>query len=359
MTLSTAFKNEFYREILSSSLAYNTLVAYEKAWSRFEDYCADKDLDPLSATPDDVIDFLIELATDASPLSGKMLSMGTVMLYRSALNKKYFNAELVSPASHPKVNGVLKGLTRIRGAACRRVKALREYHIQKMLACCEQKAAVPATRLIGLRDAAIIVTGFAGALRRSEICGLTVNDITIINSSGSQQPQKMFITIRQSKTDQAGRGQKIAVPEGKRLKPVQRLRTWLDEAGITKGYVFQSMRRGGSLRGLPMHHSDVVRLVKHYAGEIGLDETEIAGHSLRAGFVTSAAVHRARLGQDHGYYPAHQSCNGNEIYTRHRVLQRPRRGEIFITCSTRVEQRAAGNSEKACCDITFFYLNNN
>ena len=295
MALSTAFKNDFYREVLSSSLAYNTLVAYEKGWSRFEDYCAGKGIDPLAVTPDDVIDFIIELATRLSPLSGKMLSMGTVMLYRSAINNRYVSAGLVSPTKHPRVNDVLKGLARIRGVAGRQVKALREYHIQKMLGCCDQKAAVPSTRLIGLRDAAIIVTGFAGALRRSELCGLTVNDISIVNSTGKQQPRKMFITVRQSKTDQEGRGQKIAVPEGRHLKPVKRLRTWLDEAGITRGYVFQTMRRGGSLRGLPMHHSDIARLLKHYAGQIGLDESEIAGHSLRAGFVTSAAVHRARL----------------------------------------------------------------
>ena len=158
MTLSTALKSDFYREILSSSLAYNTLVAYEKGWSRFEDYCAGKELDPLSVTPDEVMDFLIELATHASPSSGKMLSMGTVALYRSAINKRYVNAGLVSPTADPKVNDVLKGLTRIRGAACRQVKALRDYHIQKMLACCDEKAAVPSTRLIALRDAALIVT---------------------------------------------------------------------------------------------------------------------------------------------------------------------------------------------------------
>ena len=294
MTLSTAFKNDFYHEVLSSSLAYNTLLAYKVGWSRFEDYCAGKGLDPLSATTEDVINFLIELATHISPLSGKMLSMATLMLYRSAINKRYVNAGLESPASDRKVNDALKGLTRIRGAACRRVKALREYDIQKMLACCDKKAAVPSTRLIALRDAAIIVIGFASALRRSEICGLTVNDISIINSAGKQR-QKMFITIRQSKTDQEGKGHKIAVPEGKRLKPIKRLRTWLDESGITRGYVFQTMRRNGALRGSPMHHSDIARLVKHYARQIGLDEKEIAGHSLRAGFVTSAAVHRARL----------------------------------------------------------------
>ena len=85
------------------------------------------------------------------------------------------------------------------------------------------------------------------------------------------------------------------MPDGRRLKPIKRLRTWLAESGITRGYVFQTMRRGGSLTGLPLHHSDIARLVKHYAAQIGLDETEIAGHSLRAGFVTSAAVHHARL----------------------------------------------------------------
>ena len=63
----------------------------------------------------------------------------------------------------------------------------------------------------------------------------------------------------------------------------------------TKGPLFRSLWRGGRLRGRRLHHSDIPRLVKHYAQEIGLDPAEYSGHSLRAGFVTSAAVHGARL----------------------------------------------------------------
>ncbi len=284
----TTHEGDFYGEVLSSELANNTRIAYHKGWCCFEDYCLDKNIDPFSATPEEIVDFIIELATHPSPKSGKTLSMGTVLLYRSGINKKYTEVGKVSPANHPKVNAVFKGLGRIRGTASRQVKALREHHIKKMLDRCDGT-------LIGLRDAAIIAIGFAGALRRSEICGLTVDDIEFIKPVKGGGSKKMFIYIRKSKTDQQGKGQKIAIPEGKYLKPIQRLQNWLQASGITQGHVFQTMKRGGSLRGKPMHHSDIPRLVKRYAELIGLDPKEVSGHSLRAGFVTSAAVHHARL----------------------------------------------------------------
>ena len=105
----------------------------------------------------------------------------------------------------------------------------------------------------------------------------------------------MFVYVRRSKTDQEGKGHKIAILGGKYLKPVQRLVAWLEASGITNGPVFQTMKRGGTLRGRPLHHSDVPRLVKHYAKLVGLDSKDFSGHSLRAGFVTSAACHNARL----------------------------------------------------------------
>lgn len=288
MKILTLDNRDFYSEVLSSALAKNTRIAYEKGWSCFEDYCASRKIDPFSATPEEVADFLIELATRPSPKSGKTLSMGTVALYKSGINKKYAEAGMVSPMSHPEVNAVFKGLSRIKGTASRQVKALREHHIKRMLDQCGDT-------LIGLRDAAILAVGFAGALRRSEICGLAVDDIEFIKPANGRSSKKMFVHIRKSKTDQEGRGQKIAIPEGKHLRPVQRLRDWLEASGITGGYLFQTMKRGGRLRGLPLHHSDVPRLVKHYAGLVGLDSKEVSGHSLRAGFVTSAAVHNARL----------------------------------------------------------------
>ncbi len=217
-----------------------------------------------------------------------MLSIGTLVLYRSAINHKFIEAGIASPTNHPSVKATLRGLSRIKGSSCRQVMALREHHIENMLSFCDES-------LIGLRNAAIISLGFAGALRRSEICGLMVDDVEIIQQPDGQHSKQMILYIRKSKTDQEGRGQKIAIPDGKRLKPITRLQSWLETSKIVNGYLFQTMRRGGTLRGLPLHHSDIPRLVKHYAELIGLDPSNVSGHSLRAGFVTSAAVHNARL----------------------------------------------------------------
>ena len=76
---------------------------------------------------------------------------------------------------------------------------------------------------------------------------------------------------------------------------MSRVRAWLKVAGIRDGFLFQTFRRGGLPSGRAIDHSEVPRLVKKYAAKIGLDPAEYSGHSLRAGFVTSAVAHRARL----------------------------------------------------------------
>ena len=280
MKKSSKNNGSFYDDVLSSSLADNTRIAYDKGWACFQDYCVQAGVNPMAATPDQVTDFFIA--------NGKKLSVGTLYLYRSAINRQYVEAHKSSPTSHPKVIAVLKGLQRMRGTAPRRVQALREHHILRMLEQCGDS-------LIGLRNAAVISLGFSAALRRSEICALTMDDIQIIPPNHGDDTRRMFVHIRKSKTDQAGRGQRIAVPEGQKIKPIKRLEDWLQSSGITRGFVFQTMVRGGGLRGRPLHHADIPRLLKHYAGTIGLNPGEISGHSLRAGFVTSAAVHHARL----------------------------------------------------------------
>lgn len=273
-----------YDDIISSVLADNTRIAYEKGWKLWENYCVAKGVCSLPAHHEDIANFLISVATTHGA-NGKFPAFGTVILWRSAINRKHVDEDLTSATNHPHVVRVLKGLSRIIGKPPRQVKALREHHIKAMLACC------PKTR-IGFRDAAILVLGFSAALRRSEICNLTVDDIEMIDDD---EDLRMFVHIRKSKTDQCGNGQKIAVPEGKKLRPIAHLRKWLKVSGIVRGHVFQTMSRGGGLRGAPMHHSDIPRLVKYYAERIGLEPSDIAAHSLRAGFVTSAAVHRARL----------------------------------------------------------------
>lgn len=287
METLTSIDNESQQEMLALELADNTRIAYGKGWRRFEDYCTEQHIeDPLSASPGEVARFLVDLATSPNPLSGVTPSMGTVMLYKSAVSKRFTEAGKPSPTNDQKVRSTLKGLARVKGSSRRKVEALREYHIEAMLRAC------PNT-LIGRRDAAILAVGFAGALRRSEICNLNVRDVEFLESN--DDGDRMWLTIRQSKTDQEGRGQRVAVVDGSGIRPIQRLRLWLEQSGITEGPLFQTMRRGGHLRGRAMHHSDIPRIVKHYASVTGLNPEEISGHSLRAGFVTSAAAHHARL----------------------------------------------------------------
>ncbi len=279
---------DLQRKALSSELSDNTRTAYQKGWSRFLDYCvAESIVDPLSVSPGEVARFFVYLATRPSPQSGMILSMGTVMLYKSAVNKKYLDAGKPSPTNHPVVRSTLRGLARLKGSSSRKVEALREYHIEAMLQACSNT-------LIGKRDAAIIAVGFAGALRRSEICNLIVDDVEFLDAREHDE-DRMCLMIRRSKTDPQGKGQRVAILDGRGIRPIKRLRLWLKSSGITSGPLFQTMKRGGHLRGKPMHHSDIPRIVKHYAELIGLDPKDIAGHSLRAGFVTSAAVHHARL----------------------------------------------------------------
>ncbi len=288
MNPSGMIGQSFHTDVLFSSLARNTRIAYEKGWSRFIEYCDEVEIvEPLSASPDQVAGFLIHLATNPSARSGTVLSMGTVTLYKSAVNRKFTEAGKSSPTNHPIVRATLKGMARLKGTACRRVEALREYQIQAMLSQCPDTT-------IGRRDAAIISVGFAGALRRSEICDLMVDDVEFLEPENGSS-RRMFLTIRRSKTDQQGRGQRIAILDGSVIRPIHRLQVWLRASRIKSGPLFQSMKRGGHVQGRPLHHSDIPRIVKHYASRIGLNPKEVAGHSLRAGFVTSAAVHRARL----------------------------------------------------------------
>ena len=287
MIESTNQKCDLFSEVLSSALADNTKIAYEKGWNYFSNWCEKAGVEPLSATADEMANFFFESATQPSIHSETVLSIGTMILYRSAINHKYVEAGIISPTNHPFVKATIRGLVRVRGSSHRQVLALREFHIEQMLSYCDES-------LIGLRNAAIISLGFAGALRRSEICGLTVNDFEIFECL-DKKAKHMILYIRKSKTDQEGKGQKIAIPNGEKLKPITRLQDWLTASEIVDGHLFQTMRRGGYLRGKPMHHSDIPRLVKHYANLIGLDPTNVSGHSLRAGFVTSAAVHNARL----------------------------------------------------------------
>lgn len=274
--------SRLFEQLQAASQADNTRIAYAKGWRCFVRHCERHGIAPLSATPEQAAEFFAEAASQPSSATGKPLSVATLTIYRSAISRRYAEAGCDSPAAGQEVKDVLRGIARLRDERPRQAAALRDHHLVAILKLC---SGTP----IGLRDAALLSVGFAAALRRSELCSLTVDDVEF------EHEDRMVIRICRSKTDQVGEGQRVAVPEGKSVKPVSRLRAWLSAGRIREGCLFQTMRRGGKPTGRPLHHSDVSRLVKHYATRIGLDPKEFSAHSLRAGFVTSAAAHHARL----------------------------------------------------------------
>jgi integrase len=142
--------------------------------------------------------------------------------------------------------------------------------------------------LIGVRDRALLGLGFAGAFRRSELVALQVEDLTEV-------PDGLRVLIRHSKTDQEGQGQEIAILRGVRICPVEAVQQWLARAEINSGPVFREVKKGGKVQAAALSAQSVALLIKRYAVRAGLDPKVFAGHSLRAGFLTSAAEHGASI----------------------------------------------------------------
>jgi integrase len=144
-------------------------------------------------------------------------------------------------------------------------------------------AATPES-LLGARDRALLLLGFAGAFRRSELVALAVVDLDFTRDG-------LVVTLRRSKTHQEGEGRKLGVPFGSRPEscPVRAVQDWLQAAGISAGLVLRSINRHGHLGTALTAHS-VALVVKRYAAAAGLEAARYAGHSLRSGLATSAAV---------------------------------------------------------------------
>ena len=179
------------------------------------------------------------------------------------------------PTGSEGVKAVLRGIRRTIGAAKQGKAPATADLIGQMIALCPHS-------MIGRRDRALLCLGFAGAFRRSELCALEVGDLTEV-------PDGLRILIRRSKGDQEGQGQEVAIPRGYRLRPVEAVQAWLAAAEISSGPVFRAVAQGGKVSDAPLAEDSAARIVKRYARRVGLDPASYAGHSLRSGFLTSAA----------------------------------------------------------------------
>ena len=136
-----------------------------------------------------------------------------------------------------------------------------------------------------MRDRALLLAGFAGAFRRSELVGLDVSDLEF-NSAG------LIVNIRRSKTDQEGQGRKVGLPYGSTpvTCPVRALEAWLAVLGTDEGPLFRGINRHGHLAGRRLTAQSVALVIKRRAAQAGMETRDLAGHSLRAGLATAAAA---------------------------------------------------------------------
>jgi site-specific recombinase XerD len=260
-------------ELAREEKAASTRRAYRSDFRIFHAWCQDRAVSSLPAAPETVAAFLardVEAGSRPSTLGRRV----------SAIRYAHKLAGHPAPTDDERVKATMRGIRRSLGTAPRKkVPATAERIVAMALAAGED--------IKGLRDRAVLLLGFAGAFRRSELVALNVEDL-------EESELGFKVIIRHSKTDQEGAGQTIAIIRGRVACPVTALKTWLEAAGITSGPIFHSVKKGGAVAGrLPAQ--SVADIVKIYAERVGLDPAMFAGHSMRSGFLTSAAKRGASI----------------------------------------------------------------
>ena len=253
---------------LTNSKATNTKRAYTSDWRLFTDWCATHGLQELPATPETIAYYLTFLGSShkASTIKRKM----------AAISQRHKSANLESPTGHPLVQGVWQGIQRTIGTRESGKEAL-------WLADLRQVVGILPNDLMGIRNRALLVIGWAGALRRSELVGIDVEHMRFTADG-------LMLTIEHSKTDQQGAGQVIALPYGSNRStcPVRSVQEWLSASGITSGPLFRRIDRHGNLYERLTAQS-VRLIVKKNCQEAGLPSASYGAHSLRSGFCSTAA----------------------------------------------------------------------
>ncbi len=252
------------------SRAEATKRAYTSDWQRFSSWCELTVAKSLPASPQTVAAYIAHLADQ-----GK--AVATIVRALASISQAHQIAGYDSPSRSEHVRTVLKGIKRANGIAQRQAAAATVPVLRQMI------DSLP-DNLLGIRDRALLLIGFAGALRRSELVALTVADIEFVSEG-------VVITVRRSKTDQDAAGRQIGIPFGMAAAtcPVGALQAWLDATGIADGPIFRRVDRWQNLRDKPLAPQAVALIVKAAAERAGLDADRFSGHSLRAGLATAAA----------------------------------------------------------------------
>ena len=255
----------------SAADAPSTLRAYKADLANFKAWCIERHIDPMPSTPEIVGAYLAD--------AGRGYALSTLRRRVAAIARAHRIARQPLDTRHPAIRETLRGIGRTHGEPPRRSAALTTADIKQLLVVCGDDMA-------GVRDQALFLVCFAGALRRSELVGLDVEHVTWTTEG-------LTLLITRSKTDKEGAGAEIGIPFGGTPEtcPVKALRLWLDQAEIETGPIFRKVDRWGKVHGSRLDPDAVRQVLKKRAAEAGLSGTiwePITPHGMRAGFVTTA-----------------------------------------------------------------------
>ena len=256
-------------EYVAAAKAPNTVRAYRSDWREFSAWAAWRGIEALPAAPETLALYLTDLAGAAKT--------STISRRLAAIGQAHRTAGWPSPTEDPAVKAVWAGIRRVHGTAADGAAPLTIALLRRVV------EALP-DNLGGVRDRALLLVGFASALRRSELVALDVDDV-------EERHEGLVVRIRRSKTDQEGAGRLVGLPFGSNpgTCPVRALHGWCDTAAISAGPLFRPVSRSGKFGRGRLTAASANRAVQRAVARAGLDPRPYSAHSLRAGLATTAA----------------------------------------------------------------------
>jgi integrase len=260
---------------ISNHLSDSTKRAYAHDFDTYELWCEAINVKAMPANPQYIALYIAALADEG-------LAVSSIERALAAISKAHETAKLHFNRKDPDIKHAMTGVRKTLGVRPNRVDAITPAELTLMV------KSQPTTNYRGIRNRAILTFGFAGAFRRSELAALNVSDLTRVR-------QGFRVLIRKSKTDQESAGQEIGIPQGEHLVtcPVQNMLNWIEVRGMKpKGPLFCGM----NLKATELYPTKrvtgrlIARTVQGAQRAAGIEDRWFAGHSLRAGLVTSAAI---------------------------------------------------------------------
>ena len=258
---------------LKSSKANNTLRAYRSDFRDFGAFCAKHGLMSLPSEPKIVSLYLTHLSKNSkiSTLRRRLVSISMV----HKLQGHYLDTK------HPIIVENLMGIRRVKGSIQKGKKPILLKHLKTIIEVIHNQNIEDIKKF---RDKSIILVGFGGGFRRTEIISINHEDLEFVTEG-------LKITIKKSKTDQFGEGMIKGLPyfTNEFYCPISNLKKWLEISKIKSGPIFRRFSKGSSLTDKRLTDQSVALLIKKYLNLAGIDNENFAGHSLRSGFATVAA----------------------------------------------------------------------